>query len=106
METSKHTPGPWIVYGRDINTNEVNICQSGITNIAKRLQVANVLPLPHYDDKQAANARLIAAAPEMYEALKALRDEYARVVNTVDCVSHDWNGMYDVDAALAKAEGR
>ena len=50
---NKHTPSPWIIKGQDIIGNETNgyICSwSG----------------------RSANAKLIAAAPELLEALKEL----------------------------------
>lgn len=70
MTHNAHTPGPWVIYGRDIDNNTVEICQSGIKNIAKRLKIAEVLPQPHYDDNQEANARLMASAPELLGVLK------------------------------------
>ena len=85
----KHTPGPWIADGTTVMTSD------GIY-----LHVATT----HFlTDRPEANARLIAAAPEMYEALKALVE------------SLDWEakrsgttyaGHEDARAAIAKAEGR
>jgi hypothetical protein len=47
---------------------------------------------------------LLASAPYLLRELKALRDEYTRLANTVDACAHDWDGMYFVDDAIAKAE--
>ena len=62
---SKHTPGPWTVASQDTETNEIPIkCGKSI--------LARVAPRPHWDATQEANARLIAAAPAMLEALRAV----------------------------------
>ena len=56
------------------------------------IQVAEVHP--RRDGKEAeANARLISAAPDMYEALKQAQEG-----------TGDWRGM--IDSALARAENK
>lgn len=93
MSERAWTPGPW-------RTNEklarqvVGILQ-GDTG-----QHLAVVAGPKHDgpDEYEANARLIAAAPDLYEALAACLEWIA-----------DSNGPFPVeaaDAALAKAEGR
>ena len=62
MEKEKHTPGPWksdkfCVWGGTHGDTYVAATQTGIGEYEQR-----------------ANARLIAASPTMYEALKALVD--------------------------------
>lgn len=60
---AKHTPGPWKAASQDAETNEIPIkCGKSI--------LARVAPRPHWDATQEANARLIAAAPAMLEALR------------------------------------
>jgi hypothetical protein len=63
METTKekhaHTPGPWYTYQSHKDVNRHIACKDG-KSIAKEV---------HH-----ANARLIAAAPEMYEVLFELLD--------------------------------
>lgn len=107
MTHSTHTPGPWVIYGRDIDNNTVEICQSGIKNIAKRLKIAEVLPQPHYNDNQEANARLIKSAPELLGALKLVH----HTLMTVETPnSKDWDqigkAVDTAKQAIAKAEGR
>lgn len=58
MSNSKHTPGPWLRMGRSIGNG------AG--------EIATVWGLR--DERAIANARLIAAAPEMLAALKAIVD--------------------------------
>lgn len=62
---TQHTPGPWF-HGDtgQIWSNEHRIGVAYLTDYAKRLP-------------QEANAKLIAAAPEMLDALKALMHAYA-----------------------------
>lgn len=71
---TRHTPGPWIGAGPSFGdplpryTTEI---------IAERVDGADAvsiceLPFAHHDDENEANARLIASAPELLEALQAL----------------------------------
>ena len=86
---SNHTPGPWRIvrYGDHnplIETDEIT--------------VAEVLDDCHPDtEQQEANARLIAASPDLYHALKQLTGWYTQSVP---------EGVWElVAAAIAKAEG-
>lgn len=66
-----HTPGPWQVYA-DLPSTEPN--WHIVTNASRMRVIANV----HIEPGNAmdeANARLIAAAPELLEALQTLVDE-------------------------------
>ena len=68
------TKGPWIVGDRDVNDNQLVI----MTGEGTPVWIAKVFPKPHYHpDEQRANARLIAAAPALYEALQACVDKLA-----------------------------
>ena len=87
--TNKHTPAPW--YYQESNYTE-DIIASEITGhtIARCNSYA--------DDGLKANAALIAAAPDIYQALKALRNVKA---------GEDLQPFYDIaDKAISKAEGK
>jgi hypothetical protein len=92
MSETKFTPGPWIKRGK--GTIETN----GGAEVAS---VMDGQMLDRVDrETQEANANLIAAAPELYEAIKellyALQDD------------ENWrtSGVYeDAESALAKARG-
>jgi len=76
METSKHTPGPWHTNSKDPWESEVLSERGGI--IAE-CNTDNTEELPNEtesqeDDRCAANARLMAAAPDLLAALKGLVD--------------------------------
>lgn len=109
MADMKHTPGPWTVIG-PIGAGIWITDESGNNQIAVVYGAANT---PGAD----ANARLIAAAPELYEALKlicAMFDDRRIVRNIANDYSSDWalrmleftKELQSILAALAKAEGR
>jgi hypothetical protein len=93
METTKekhatHTPGPWYTYQSHKDVNRHIACKDG-KSIAKEV---------HH-----ANARLIAAAPEMYEMCKLL-EECMENLDGRD----GWDASYElakVREVLAKVEG-
>lgn len=86
--TAKHTPGPWTwEYSRDRKCIFIN---------GRMAQVDADDPDPGEDPE--ANANLIAAAPEILEALKAFNSARS---------PEDWaRATMLTDAAIAKAEGR
>ena len=78
MSEGKYTPGPWATWDMDeFGWHGFATCW-GETQQDCRLSIAAVRPgrshIEHRDNyhEQVANARLIAAAPDMLEALKAL----------------------------------
>lgn len=61
MSTSKHTPGPWEIFAIASEAGVIYCIHAGNTDIA-------LIPLAWSGD--GSNARLIAAAPELLEALR------------------------------------
>lgn len=99
---SKHTPGQWTVTGqseagRYISVTAPHPQKNGRKTICRVPFSAD--PGPYTDD---ADARLIAAAPDMYEALSVARDYLER------CSIQDQAAPMAriISAAIAKAEGR
>ena len=100
---SGHTPGPWAV------TPDSFVMAGSRPSIG----VARVIT---HAKEFVANARLIAAAPELLEALKALVDSQSVLHETTgvgvyaeDCPGDDTCRcaiVAQVNAAIAKAEGR
>jgi hypothetical protein len=104
--STKHTPGPWKIAGEDaekqtfiyaLNERGSNRfwfdIQPGWTDDKQRTSSAEL----------SANALLIAAAPELLEALRAITDQLERIGDT----RYDKDGQY-IDAAraaIAKATG-
>lgn len=63
--SSKHTPGPWSANPGSNSDSHYMVFKAD----------GNFLTLD--DEQHEYNARLIAAAPELLEALKTMTDEYA-----------------------------
>jgi hypothetical protein len=99
-QKTKHTLGPWQVkggrWGYEIQTPEPNK-QGALTIVASQSTA-------HRDgDENDANARLIAAAPEMLEALQAVADAYQRMFDVMPVA---WQTFDDiVQQAIARATG-
>ena len=95
---SKHTKGPWIIcYDGNIDSKSGrSICAMGFSTYKE------------YNDQpeMKANARLIAAAPELLEACK----EQMRVIETMGNKTGCWpindDNLQMAKAAIAKAEGK
>ena len=94
--TTTHTPGPWADTGLPSTCDHRAIAADGPTLIA-------FVPKGGAADKNgqvSANARLIAAAPD-------LLTELTRVLDQFDCFGFVGPTVYaDARAAIAKAEGR
>lgn len=95
---SAHTPGPWLV-----NPFVARVDNGLDSPICELLWPTSL----RSEDETEANGRLIAAAPELLEALKAICDEY---VDDLPDVSHDLDlPRHHVIAGrklIAKAEGK
>ena len=85
MSAPKHTPGPWHV-------------ANGVQVRSKRDQIAKVWMMRNGEGN--ANARLIAAAPELYEALSGTLDWLASYPGFASEAA--WLNAH---TALAKARG-
>lgn len=88
---SAYTEGPWVVENRVAvrGKNHTSICDCITTNC-------------NYTASE-ANARLIAAAPDLLEALRAMVRDFG------DCEQEDMDGadvIKTARAAIARAEGR
>lgn len=100
--TAKHTPGPWSVCEHSWCETSIRapstdhaLCRLDINHATEESQEAD-------EAQMAANARLIAAAPELLEALKACAAVCAgETMNKRGLVS----ALEQARAALAKCEG-
>lgn len=73
MKKSKHTPGPWLQEGNWVYAEGDPIRLSGGKEIRPNAFTLSVSPGPDRTREEAeANARLIAAAPELLEALECM----------------------------------
>ena len=93
---SKHTPGPWSFYddSNDGKTNRIEIVGWGKT-VARIYHSVPEEDLP--------NARLIAAAPDLLEALKMAQFQ---IENQCDVGVDEWIACREkARAAIARVEG-
>lgn len=98
-----HTKGPWKVK----NWKYASPGRESVPTITNGQDaIAEVFPLWCPDDRgdeRAANARLIAAAPELLEALTNI---YGELCEMVGFGGVSTESMQDAESAIAKAEGR
>lgn len=106
QQVARHTPGPWTADEFDEDWTG-RICDLGWGLMVRR---ASAPPddIPSEAESE-ANARLIAAAPDLLEVLRAV----APLIDSVDRMLEGWNGSDSkpplgpmIHAAIDKAEGR
>ena len=92
MTQAKHTPGPWI-----------NRSNRDILTADKLCRIADIANGPSTDEERLGNAILIAAAPDLLEALRAIATQ---------SVGDDWTPIQALafikqhaKDAIAKATG-
>lgn len=107
MAEPRFTPGPWFIgpdYVDDEGHREIAIqAANGLGGVCTPASV--VLQFPKQEGMQEANAHLIAAAPELYSALAALRHECIEA-GFVTATDYGWPAaMKGALDALTKAEG-
>lgn len=90
MPEIKHTPGPWRCEGPD-DFHDFNILHNG-DSLAVAAVVSNMRDLPQIT----ANANLIAAAPEMLEALLDAKEWLSGWASAEPYLS-------EIEAVIAKA---
>lgn len=90
--TTKHTPGPWATHL--VDETVVVIPRRPLPQQISALGLSEVA-----DDEDYANALLIAAAPELLEALSVL---YAVAAEQL---GDDWAAVTNAAAVIAKARG-
>ena len=92
---AKHTPGPWQV-GEEAGSEMIIYAPDGFA------VASTVVFHRNYDQSRSANARLIAAAPELLESLQALETLFAPKAR--DSTAATW--IDKARAAIAKATGQ
>jgi len=104
------TPGPWIEAGPGLNGKMIHI-DSVVTDRDDPGDLGDdICILPPYNDEETnvANARLIAAAPDMYAALSKIQFLFAcDDEGLAQPTPAQWlEASKMIDAAIAKAEGK
>lgn len=107
MSNAKHTRGPWVQRGEDILDTDGNCI---VTNGKRSSALLGTHGLKERQKVDAENLRLIAAAPELLDALKNANELLTQLMPGVKhIVLQDFGfvnqTLLDVSAAIAKAEG-
>lgn len=97
---SAHTPGPWQVAKGDGG----QILAPSSSGRPDRYTQVIYFDDEKYTYQSPGDASLIAAAPEMFKALKATQERLAQGYNPPSCTIETLGEM--IVAAIAKAEGR
>lgn len=96
MSKSKHTPGPWSYFH--------DTCAECEREGRAEYDIPEVPGGHHGRFTNEDDARLIAAAPELLDVAKALRQHLALFCGPDDAVAQ---GVFEIaDAAIGKAEGQ
>lgn len=98
-QREEHTPGPWDVHNYDDCPDHPWI--TARCNFDKNASGKGYWYLSVSGPISQADARLIAAAPDLLEALRYADAEFERIGLPEDC-----SPRLEVRAAIAKAEGR
>lgn len=106
MSGSKHTPGPWFVFGNGHcvggpfepgEGDDPDQTTAGVAMCRMRLR---------HNDEAAANARLIAAAPDLLAALSAVIGAWLYESSQGDGILEEHSMIInDARAVIAKAKG-
>lgn len=95
-----HTPGPWLVSRSTVYALTEDALGRTVNRFTAIVQSAHQ-PHEAATGELEANARLMAAAPELLESLKALADFVDAYHRSVDASGY----LDEAFAAIAKAEG-
>lgn len=98
---NKHTPGPWFYRRGDEWSHSVVTLHGGLPDGSPNCwEIASINK--KREPEHVANAHLIAAAPELLDALILCREEMNRLPRSL---GYDFTHIPKIDAAIAKARG-
>lgn len=101
---ASHTPGPWET-GQGFGTAKGHAICAGSRVVAKVTGLG--FPVGSgWHPQSAANAALIAAAPDLLTALKKCESVLSSLIDTAGSLNCDRLALKSARAAIAQAEGR
>lgn len=103
MSAAKHTPGPWLTDRNNVHTGQIAIVHHCTGNDWVEIWSDKWFKTGMCESEQEANARLIAAAPNLLEALQAIVSSLSDQ-DDEGLIEHA-QPMIDARAAIAKATG-
>ena len=104
---TEHTPGPWRWYWREEADIKGDIADCGVFHEKHPGHAYAIARCPQYENREQweANARLIAAAPDLLQALKGAAEVIDACVRNTATVPIPGISRI-MRAAIAKAEGK
>ena len=99
--SAKHTPGPWLTDRRKAHTGQIATIHHCLNNDWIEIWTDKWAETGLGEGEQEANARLIAAAPELLDALQCLVDLMPDPELDIDAVQREQ--VIKAKAAIAKA---
>jgi len=100
---TSHTPGPWYVVDDRPMFGILSKHRFGANDPEVICQIGQDIMCPQSEEEAAANAHLIAAAPDL---LEILRYTYSLYREAARMAGHPGVTIPAVEQAIAKAEGR
>ena len=103
----KHTPGKWQVETAATSRDgKTVITEYFVRRDGDSMAIANDITDPDTETMSEANARLIAAAPDMLAALEHVIEQHGGQMPHKDCICVDCDYLRPIHAAVAKALGQ
>ena len=103
MDKFKGTPGPWETDRNNVHTGQIATIHHCVNNDWVEIWSPN---WPDTEEKQEANANLIAAAPGLLEALRQIRDYVEDVCGVCPDDCHEEHPLMLATTAINKALGK
>lgn len=108
--TATATPGPWTFTMRQQKQECCGKVMSSIGYVKADSDHVEIAVLYKSDERQEANARLIAAAPDLLDALKHILEYDDGPIHSGSRDGYEWHGRAPrvweaARAAISKAEG-
>lgn len=101
MSKTEHTPGPWSIHHTEPRSGEVAVVYCTTTGY---VNICGASDREWSNSINDANAHLIAAAPDLYEAAYEALEDMQAVRHS--CGTYELQGTVEkLTAALAKARG-
>ena len=103
MSETKHTPGPWETDRNNVHLTQIATIHQCLNNDWVEVWSPNALGAS--EEEMEANARLIAAAPDLLAALESIASMYDYEAACGDLASRLYEATCLARAAIAKATG-